>query len=425
MKEIPAHWEVKKLRYLGDALIGLTYDPADVVSEDQGTLVLRSSNIQNGRITLDDNVYVSTKIPAELISRDNDILICSRNGSRALVGKTAKIEGPAVGSSFGAFTTVFRSELNDFLYYVFNSQLFTFQAGRFMTTTINQITTGTLKDLEVPVPPVQEQRAIADFLARETGRIDELVRAKENLVLALDDRRVSTIAEQVFGERLGHYRDSGSRYFPNVPAHWDVVAFRRCVTISEGQVDPEDPTYKDVVLIAPNHIESGTGRILSTETADEQAAISGKYRVRAGDLIYSKIRPALNKVCLATFDCLCSADMYALSPKEGMSVEYLLYLMLSRPFVQLVADESMRVAMPKVNRPTLLSIRIPRPPLSEQEQIAARLRDELGRLATLSQKTKLSIEKLREYRSALISAAVTGQIDVRTHHPQEAAVLCQ
>ena len=64
MKEIPSHWEVKELRYLGDALIGLTYDPSDVVAEGEGTLVLRSSNIQNGKITLDDNVYVSTKIPA-------------------------------------------------------------------------------------------------------------------------------------------------------------------------------------------------------------------------------------------------------------------------------------------------------------------------------------------------------------------------
>ncbi len=197
MKEIPAHWEVKRLRYLGDALIGLTYDPADVVSEDEGTLVLRSSNIQNGRIALDDNVYVSTKIPAELISRDKDILICSRNGSRALVGKTAKIEGPAVGSSFGAFTTVFRSKLNDFLYYVFNSQLFTFQAGRFMTTTINQLTTGTLKDLEVPVPPAQEQRAIVGFLDRETAKVDDLVDCKSTLLRQLEDREKSLITSSV------------------------------------------------------------------------------------------------------------------------------------------------------------------------------------------------------------------------------------
>lgn len=229
MREIPAHWEVKKLRYLGDALIGLTYDPADVVSEDEGTLVLRSSNIQNGRITLDDNVYVSTRIPAELRSRAKDILICSRNGSRALVGKTAKIEGRAVGSSFGAFTTVFRSELNDFLYYVFNSQLFTFQAGRFMTTTINQLTTGTLKDLEVPLPPMKEQRAIVDFLARETAILDALLDRKQRLIKLLAERREASVSQAVTKglDPDVPMQDSGVEWLGRIPQHWKVVQSRR------------------------------------------------------------------------------------------------------------------------------------------------------------------------------------------------------
>jgi type I restriction enzyme S subunit len=282
-----------------------------------------------------------------------------------------------------------------------------------------------LKRLPIILPPSDEQRAIADFLDRETQTVDELVEAKRDLILALKDRRESVITHQAYGQDWkGSRKESGSRCMPTVPTHWDVLAFRRCVTISEGQVDPEDDAYKDIVLVAPNHVESGTGRILFTETAQQQGAISGKYRVRAGDLIYSKIRPALNKVCLADFDCLCSADMYALSPRTGMRADYLFYLMLSGPFVQLVTDESMRVAMPKVNRPTLLSILIPRPPTLEQQQIATFLRGEVLRLETLAQETRKSIEKLSEYRSSLISAAVTGQIDVRTYRPQEAAALC-
>ena len=82
-----AGWEVKKLKYIGNAIIGLTYSPNDIVDENDGTLILRSSNIQNGRITLDDNVYVKAEIPHKLITRTGDILICSRNGSRALLGK--------------------------------------------------------------------------------------------------------------------------------------------------------------------------------------------------------------------------------------------------------------------------------------------------------------------------------------------------
>jgi type I restriction enzyme S subunit len=143
-------------------------------------------------------------------------------------------------------------------------------------------------------------------------------------------------------------------------------SWRYCCRIKEGLVDPTDTTYCDREMIATNHVESGTGRILFTETADEQGAISGKYLVRPGDLIYSKIRPALNKVCIAEGDWLCSADMYPVEMmKEEVSPQFLVYFMLSAAFVKLMVDESMRVAMPKVNReklsacPLLLPLRKP------------------------------------------------------------------
>jgi len=107
--EIPAHWKLTKLKYLGEAIIGLTYSPEDVNDTGAGVLVLRSSNVQAGRIVLTDNVYVSCEIPEKIRVRAGDILICSRNGSRALIGKNALIGTEHAGMSFGAFMTVFRS----------------------------------------------------------------------------------------------------------------------------------------------------------------------------------------------------------------------------------------------------------------------------------------------------------------------------
>ena len=175
---VPEHWDVKPLKYIGSAIIGLTYSPDDLVNEGEGVLVLRSSNIQNGRILLGDNVFVKAKIPEALVTRKGDILICSRNGSRALIGKNALIDGNSIGLSFGAFTTVFRSDANYFIYYVLNSELFKFQSGRFLTTTINQLTTETLNSFEIPVPPSKERLQIADGLRRETARIDALIEKK-------------------------------------------------------------------------------------------------------------------------------------------------------------------------------------------------------------------------------------------------------
>ena len=123
-------------------------------------------------------------------------------------------------------------------------------------------------------------------------------------------------------------------------------------------------------MIAPNHIQSGTGRILFTETAGEQAAISGKYLVKPGDIIYSKIRPALNKVCIATGEWLCSADMYPVAiTAQDLRARFLLYFILSEPFVRLMVDESMRVAMPKVNREKLAACPLVLPSPTEQQAI--------------------------------------------------------
>ena len=133
--QVPEHWEVKRLKYLGEAIIGLTYAPENV-TDDSGTLVLRSSNVQVGKIALHNNVYVNVAPPDELITRAGDILICSRNGSRALIGKNARIETSSAGMTFGAFMTIYRSPFNDYLTWVFNSFLFEAQSGAFMSSTI-------------------------------------------------------------------------------------------------------------------------------------------------------------------------------------------------------------------------------------------------------------------------------------------------
>ncbi|MFZ2628567.1 MAG: restriction endonuclease subunit S, partial [Rugosibacter sp.] len=199
--DVPAHWELKRLKYLGDAITGLTYSPADIVEDDtNGTLVLRSSNVQHGVITFDDNVYVSAAIPEELVTQIGDILICSRNGSRALIGKNATIDETSVGLTFGAFMTVFRSKHSAYLACVLNSPLFEFQSGAFMTSTINQLTIGVLNNFEVPFPPIDEQKAIVSFLAVESARFDTLTAEANRAIALLQERRTALISAAVTGQ---------------------------------------------------------------------------------------------------------------------------------------------------------------------------------------------------------------------------------
>jgi type I restriction enzyme S subunit len=168
-----------------------------------------------------------------------------------------------------------------------------------------------------------------------------------------------------------------------------------------------------MMLVAPNHIESGTGKLTSRETAAEQAAISGKYLCQAGDVIYSKIRPALRKATLAPEECLCSADMYPLRARQGLDAAYLLFFLLSEPFSTWAVLESDRVAMPKINRETLNDLRLPVPPMSEQRAIVAHITTETAKLDALRAATERTITLLKERRAALIAAAVTGKINVQ------------
>ena len=158
-----------------------------------------------------------------------------------------------------------------------------------------------------------------------------------------------------------------------IPEEWEVEHLGNIIEIRNGQVDPKDPDFNQMTLVAPNHIESGTGRLREKVTALEQDAISGKYYVESGQVIYSKIRPYLRKAVLADEDCLCSADAYPISGKEQLDNRFLLLTALSERFTYYAVSASGRTGIPKVNREDLSDFIVALPPLTEQRRIAAML----------------------------------------------------
>ena len=198
--DVPEHWDVRRLRHTGEAIIGLTYSPQDVVDEGAGTLVLRASNIFEGQLNYQDSVFVNCPIPDRLVVKDGDILLCSRSGSRALIGKNAKIDSEVAGATFGAFMTVFRSESNDYLHHVFNSKLFENQSGAFLTSTINQLTLGILNDFKVPWPPSEERTAVIRYLDKAAAGIDTAIDKAQRQIGLLREYRTRLIADVVTGQ---------------------------------------------------------------------------------------------------------------------------------------------------------------------------------------------------------------------------------
>ena len=271
--------------------------------------------------------------------------------------------------------------------------------------------------VRIPSVPLAEQKQIADFLDRETEQIDNLIAEQQGLVENLTERRKAGISHAVTKGLNPNVdlKDSGSEWASRIPKHWSVKKFSRVIDINGGQVDPTAEPFADMLMIAPNHIEKFTGRLLLRESAAEQGAESGKYIATAGQVIYSKIRPNLCKATIAPTDCLCSADMYSMSGRSGaISNQFLLYFMLSKSFTDFATDSSMRVAMPKINRESLAPFRIWLPPVKEQHEIVAYLDEQARLVDALITEAKSLIDLLKERRSALISAAVTGKIDVRS-----------
>ena len=164
-------WEKKKLGQIGECYIGLTYSPNDVV-ETGGTLVLRSSNIQNGTLAFEDTVFVNAKIAEKNFVKENDILICARNGSRSLIGKCALIKKEHEGYAFGAFMSIFRSDNNHFVYQLFQTDSFYKQVNEHLGATINQVTTKSLNSFSFQFPCKEEQKRITDFLSRIDRKIE-------------------------------------------------------------------------------------------------------------------------------------------------------------------------------------------------------------------------------------------------------------
>lgn len=165
-------WEMKKLGEIGDCIIGLTYSPNNV--SDEGTLVLRSSNVSGNKLVYENTVFVDLEVSEKLTARKGDILICVRNGSRNLIGKCAYIDGRGIGESFGAFMSVFRSNYNDYIFHVFQSNIIKKQIEEHLGATINQITNKSLNSFEIPFPPKQEQTRIAKILSDMDTEITEL-----------------------------------------------------------------------------------------------------------------------------------------------------------------------------------------------------------------------------------------------------------
>ncbi len=198
--EIPQHWRIVKLKYVAFTNIGLVYSPDDIVeNSDEGYPVLRANNIQNGKIDYQDLIYIKSKqIGKKQIISSGDLLMCIRNGSENLLGKTAKIQDE--NFSFGAFTAIIKSQFNDYFYWVFQTNMLRKSIASFSASNgIGQISQDDIKNFIISFPPLKEQEQIANFLDEKCEKIDLLIEKTKKQIKLIKEYKTTLINQAVCG----------------------------------------------------------------------------------------------------------------------------------------------------------------------------------------------------------------------------------
>lgn len=395
--EIPEDWDAVSLGSIGESLIGLTYSPADVRSS--GTLVLRSSNIQNDALAFEDNVFVKKEIPERIMVQPGDVLICVRNGSRNLIGKAALLDERTDGMTFGAFMAVFRSKIGALVNYHFQSEILKRQINEHLGATINQITNKSLNSFMIPLPrDPNEQSAIAEALSDVDYAIEGL------LCLIAKKRDLHTGAMQ----RLL----SGQTRLPGFTALWqekrlgELGRFLKGSGVPRGEaLSGEIPCirYGEIYTTHHNVVRKFTSRI-------SRAVASNATRVQFRDLLFAasgETKEEIGKCVALTTDveAYAGGDIIILRPDDGNPV-YLGYLMNIPQIARQKANRGQGDAVVHISAKALAAIEVLLPDEREQEAIAEVLSDMDSEIAALEAK----LAKTRDIKQAMMQALLTGRV---------------
>jgi len=405
---IPEHWEVKRFKDLAYSITGLTYSPDDITDENEGTLVLRSGNIQNSCLDFTNNVYVSCKINKTLYFKKGDILLCSRNGSANLVGKSAYID-QSYKYTWGAFMTVARSKMDKYLFYSLNSDLLKINMGLFQTSTVNQLTARMLDNMTFLKPPLSEQTAIANYLDTKTAAIDrkiELLTAKANKYKAL---RRSLINETVCRglNPTAPLKDSGIEWIGMIPEHWEVKRFKSIANTVKGRNLELSDTYFENSL--PN---------LSLEYLRNESVVFDTYcftpdknqKVSTDDMIIIWDGAGVGEILNGKDGFLSSTIAKIVVDKKKYNSKFLYNLRFSIEYILKMIPAGMGI--PHLNPQVLNSFNCPCPPIDEQTEIVEYLNEKTTQIDTILTNISEQISKLTQLRKTLINDVVTGKIKV-------------
>jgi type I restriction enzyme S subunit len=411
--EVPEHWEVSRFKQHLERNDGGVWGDEPVGIGD--TVVLRSTEQTiDGRWQIDDPAsrqLSEAEINAALLSQ-GDLLLTKSSGSSLHIGKTTLVDAnvAAMKCCYSNFMQRLRLRSScepKFVWYLLNNPISRLQFDLLSnsTTGLANLNGTVIGQLIMPTAPLSEQHSIAAFLDRETAKIDALIAEQQRLIELLQEKRQAVISHAVTKglNPDAPMKDSGIEWLGEVPAHWEVLSLKYLAILKSGDSITSDTIEEtgDFPVFGGNGLRGFTDRY----THDGDYVVIGRQGALCGNVHYASGR------------FWASEHAVVATPRVEFEVRWFGELIRAMNLNQY----SVTAAQPGLSMEFVGNLRTVLPPPNEQREIASYLLNWTMRIDELDTEARKAISLLQERRSALISAAVTGQIDLRGLAPKEAA----
>lgn len=404
--EIPSTWKWVRLGDIGESRIGLTYHPEDI--SDDGMIVLRSSNIQNNKLSFNDVVRVKAAVPNNLLVNTGDIIICARNGSKALVGKSAIIQDIKEPMTFGAFMAIYKSPINEYVKIYLDSPLFKKTLDAVNTVTINQITQKNLNNAIIPLPPLAEQKRIVAKIEELEPLVKQYDKVETELSV-LNDSFPEQLKKSILQYAIQGKLVAQDANDESAEALYAKIKAEKQRLIKEGKIKKDKPlppiTDDEIPFTIPSTwkwarlgdiIDLLSGRdLLPTEYSNVYTKgcvpyITGASNFKDEKIIENRwtLTPAvlackndLLLTCKGTIGTIgflscdkahIARQIMAIRIYKWFDINYLKYFLMY--YVQVFQSKAKSI-IPGIARDDILTFLFPLPPLAEQKRIVAKVND--------------------------------------------------
>ncbi|EKS3202359.1 restriction endonuclease subunit S [Campylobacter jejuni] len=397
--KIPQHWEIKPLKAVFNQR-----------NEQNTNLKLRTilSLIKDiGVVPYEEKGNIGNKSKEDLqsykIARINDLVLNKMNAVIGSLGVSAYngLVSP-IYLVFYINSPKYLMSYYSYLFQIKNVQKFLKIYAYGIMEIRESIDYLDFKKMSLPVPPLKEQEQIANFLDEKCEQIANFIEKKEKLISLLKEQKQALINEIITKglDKNVNFKDSDIEWLGEIPQHWNILKLKHIASLRNQKSNNID------FRIGLENIESKTGKFIpSSEVVFEEDGIGFKK----GDILFGKLRSYLAKVFLTDRDGICVSEFLVLKIKSE-SNKFIKFLMLSSLFIDIVDSSTYGTKMPRANWEFIGNLKIPLPPLKEQEQIANFLDEKCEKIDLLIEKTKKQIKLIKEYKTTLINQAVCGRI---------------